>query len=296
MAGLEQAEHLEVLLEPLGKHVRSYYGNQGGGTLPKDTSVAVCTIEKANSLINRFLEEGRLLELRIIVIDELHMVGDQNRGYLGESSGTSSGKTDPARGLQIIVLDDLSRAREGFVLASDLHLVYLVTPTNVEVEPDWKLYYERFMQLSTLDQAMKVLGASPSAYSANPKSKLSNPPSLTGSAISLVSVVQARNNARIMIAGFLDMFNCSNQVCRRLGAQIILTCILDLRAVNVRHHKVGEIDEPAIYRINDDLEYSIEIFEWSGTNWEPYVSNDVQVQFYMMSPYVLKTLSTNQKS
>ena len=74
MAGLEQAEHLEVLLEPLGKHVRSYYGNQGGGTLPKDTSVAVCTIEKANSLINRFLEEGRLSELRIIVIDELHMV------------------------------------------------------------------------------------------------------------------------------------------------------------------------------------------------------------------------------
>lgn len=69
-----QAEHLEVLLEPLGKHVRSYYGNQGGGTLPKDTSVAVCTIEKANSLINRLLEEGRLSEIGIIVIDELHMV------------------------------------------------------------------------------------------------------------------------------------------------------------------------------------------------------------------------------
>lgn len=69
-----QAEHLEHLLEPLGKPVRSYYGNQGGGTLPKDTSVAVCTIEKANSLINRLLEEGRLSEIGIIVIDELHMV------------------------------------------------------------------------------------------------------------------------------------------------------------------------------------------------------------------------------
>ncbi|PON76487.1 Helicase and polymerase-containing protein TEBICHI [Parasponia andersonii] len=119
----EKAEHLEVLLEPLGKHVRSYYGNQGGGTLPKDTSVAVCTIEKANSLINRLLEEGRLSEIGIIVIDELHMVGDQSRGYLlelmltklryaageghsegsgGESSGSSSGKTDPAHGLQIV--------------------------------------------------------------------------------------------------------------------------------------------------------------------------------------------------
>ncbi|WJX16443.1 DNA-directed DNA polymerase [Trifolium repens] len=119
----EKAEHLEKLLEPLGKHVRSYYGNQGGGTLPKDTSVAVCTIEKANSLINRLLEEGRLSEMGIIVIDELHMVGDPRRGYLlelmltklryaagegiskssdGESSGGSSDRTDPAQGLQIV--------------------------------------------------------------------------------------------------------------------------------------------------------------------------------------------------
>ncbi|XP_075107854.1 helicase and polymerase-containing protein TEBICHI-like isoform X1 [Nicotiana tabacum] len=119
----EKAEHLEVLLEPVGKHVRSYYGNQGGGSLPKDTAIAVCTIEKANSLINRLLEEGRLSELGIIVIDELHMVGDQNRGYLlelmltklryasgegntesssGESSGSSSGKADPAGRLQIV--------------------------------------------------------------------------------------------------------------------------------------------------------------------------------------------------
>ncbi|CAI0441279.1 unnamed protein product [Linum tenue] len=118
----EKAEHLEGLLEPLGKHVRSFYGNQGGASLPKDTSVAVCTIEKANFLINRLLEEDRLSEIGIIVIDELHMVGDQSRGYLlelmltklryatgegnsesssGESSGTSS-KGDPNNGLQIV--------------------------------------------------------------------------------------------------------------------------------------------------------------------------------------------------
>lgn len=119
----EKTEHLNQLLEPLGKRVCSFYGNQGGGILPKDTSVAVCTIEKANSLVNRLLEEGRLSEVGIIVIDELHMVGDQSRGYLlellltklryaagegisesstEEDSASSSGKTDAACGLQIV--------------------------------------------------------------------------------------------------------------------------------------------------------------------------------------------------
>lgn len=55
------------------------------------------------------------------------------------------------------MLDDLVRAREGFVLASDLHLVYLVTPTNVEVEPDWELYYERFMELPALEQVRLLI-------------------------------------------------------------------------------------------------------------------------------------------
>ncbi|XP_057456372.1 dolichyl-diphosphooligosaccharide--protein glycosyltransferase 48 kDa subunit [Lotus japonicus] len=161
---------------------------------------------------------------------------------------------------------------------------------------------------------LKVLSASPTAYSANPKSKLTSPPSLTGSSISLVSVVQARNNARVLISGSLSLF--SNRFFRsgvqkagsptkhdKSGNEQFLTELSKwvfherghLKAVNVQHHKAGEADEPSIYRINDDLEYSVEIYEWSGTTWEPYVANDVQVQFYMMSPYVLKTLSTDGK-
>jgi oligosaccharyltransferase complex subunit beta len=42
-------------------------------------------------------------------------------------------------------------------------------------------------------------------------------------------------------------------------------------------------------------DFSVEIYEWSGKSWEPYVADDVQVQFYMMSPYVLKTLSNDKK-
>ncbi|KAI3451740.1 hypothetical protein Pfo_008405 [Paulownia fortunei] len=161
---------------------------------------------------------------------------------------------------------------------------------------------------------LKVLSASSSAYSANPTSELLSPPSLTGTAISLVSVLQARNNARIMIAGSLAMFG--NKLFRSVvqksgslnkyaksGNEQFVTELSKwifherghLKAVNLKHNKVGETEEPPIYRINDDLEFSVEIFEWSGTSWVPYVANDIQVQFYMMSPYVLKTLSTNQK-
>ncbi|XP_047071389.1 dolichyl-diphosphooligosaccharide--protein glycosyltransferase 48 kDa subunit isoform X2 [Lolium rigidum] len=147
---------------------------------------------------------------------------------------------------------------------------------------------------------LKVLSASPSAYSANPKTKLASPPSLTGSGISLVSIMQARNNARVLISGSLDLF--SNRHEKSGNEQFVTETSKwvfhergHLKAVNVAHHKVGETNEPSMYRINDDLEYSVEIYEWSGTSWKPYVADDVQIQFYMMSPYVLKNMSTDKK-
>lgn len=161
---------------------------------------------------------------------------------------------------------------------------------------------------------LKVLSASPAAISAKPNSKLKSAPTLTASSISLVSVMQARNNARILISGSLSLFSNrffragvqkagSSTRFKKSGNEQFVTEISKwifherghIKAVNVRHHKVGETSEPSVYRITDDLEYSVEIYEWSGKSWEPYVADDVQLQFYMMSPYVMKTMSTNSK-
>ncbi|PWZ38464.1 Dolichyl-diphosphooligosaccharide--protein glycosyltransferase subunit [Zea mays] len=132
---------------------------------------------------------------------------------------------------------------------------------------------------------MKVLSASPSAYSANPKTKLSLPPSLTGFLKS--GVQKAGSKTRYERAGNEQFVTeTSKWVFHERG---------HLKAVNVKHHKVGETNEPGMYRINDDLEYSVEIYEWSGTSWKPYVADDVQLQFFMMSPYVLKTMSNDNK-
>jgi superfamily II helicase len=46
--------------------------------------VIVATIEKANALVSRMLEEECLEQLCCVVVDELHMVGDEDRGYLLE--------------------------------------------------------------------------------------------------------------------------------------------------------------------------------------------------------------------
>ena len=69
-----------------------------------------------------------------------------------------------------------------------------------------------------------------------------------------------------------------------------LLCMLCLQYEKRRIYQLDFL-QPIVFL----QEYFVEIYEWSGTRWEPYVANDVQVQFYMMSPYVLKTLSTNEK-
>ncbi|CAD1478881.1 unnamed protein product [Heterotrigona itama] len=72
------------LLSDSGVRVEGFMGGvvpSGGFTA---THIAIATIEKANSLINHLMEENELINLGAVIIDELHLVGDPNRGYLLE--------------------------------------------------------------------------------------------------------------------------------------------------------------------------------------------------------------------
>lgn len=67
--------------------VASFYSVLGkcGRGLPDKTGIAVCTIEKANSLVTRMIEDGTLSGVfSAVIVDELHMVDDEDRGYLLE--------------------------------------------------------------------------------------------------------------------------------------------------------------------------------------------------------------------
>lgn len=49
-----------------------------------DCDVAVCTIEKANSMVNAAIEEGKHAGFAAVVLDELHMLNEEHRGYILE--------------------------------------------------------------------------------------------------------------------------------------------------------------------------------------------------------------------
>jgi DNA polymerase theta len=73
-----------------GKNYRScirlagFFGGSRAKATWTDTDIAVCTIEKANSLVNTAIEEGTIDQLGIVVLDEIHMLNEENRGYVME--------------------------------------------------------------------------------------------------------------------------------------------------------------------------------------------------------------------
>ncbi|XP_041319851.1 DNA polymerase theta [Pyrgilauda ruficollis] len=80
----EKKCYLQALFQEVDVRVEGYMGSMAPAGRFSALDVAVCTIEKANGLINRLIEENKMDSLGVVVVDELHMLGDSHRGYLLE--------------------------------------------------------------------------------------------------------------------------------------------------------------------------------------------------------------------
>lgn len=68
--------------------VVGFFGGSKAKQTWADFDIGVCTIEKANSLVNAAIDDGSIIALKVLVLDELHMIDDDHRGYLLELMAT----------------------------------------------------------------------------------------------------------------------------------------------------------------------------------------------------------------
>jgi len=164
---------------------------------------------------------------------------------------------------------------------------------------------------------MPILKGTETCYTYFPDEKIGQYPHAIGSNTMLITGLQARNNARIVFSGSLDFF--SNEYFKagvqRSGAgstkyevsgNEVLSNALSLwmfqekgvlRTGKVSHHKVSESQAPEAYTILDNVHYSIVIEEMNSEgNWEPYISDDVQMEFVRIDPFVRTKLSLNKST
>jgi len=163
----------------------------------------------------------------------------------------------------------------------------------------------------------RLLTAHFTSYSADVDEPLKTKPHVYGKRTTLVSALQARNNARVIFSGSLDLF--SNRFFtspvqeksiegttkkfdksgnREFVSQVTKWAFKEyavLRAGKPSHHRVGESTPPRVYRINDTLEYSVDIHQWNGDNWVPFTASDVQLEFVRLDPHVRVNLQHNAK-
>ena len=60
--------------------VGSFYAARGALPLSQGPQLCIATIERAFGLVASLADERRLHELGLVVVDEIHFVGEPNRG------------------------------------------------------------------------------------------------------------------------------------------------------------------------------------------------------------------------
>jgi len=156
---------------------------------------------------------------------------------------------------------------------------------------------------------MNVLRASPLAYSAELLSNETDPnPFIIGDEIGLISGFQTKKQTRISFVGSVEFF--SDEF---INAQISLPNgqksptgnkkVIDrltkwtfqesgvLRITSVTHSKLNGQKEPKRYRVNEQIEYKVDVQLLENGKWGPFSTHDLQLEFTMLDPHLRVTLT-----
>jgi len=139
------------------------------------------------------------------------------------------------------------------------------------------------------------------SYSWYPQDKINEYPLAIGEDLVLVAGLQARNNARVVIAGsyamFSDKFQANNDAQADFAKSVLLWATKNagvLRHNGMKHARVGESETPSYYTIEEQIRFEMNIEELVNGEWIPFDQNDVQVDYHRLDPFVRRTM-TNEK-
>ncbi|KJE89475.1 dolichyl-diphosphooligosaccharide-protein glycotransferase [Capsaspora owczarzaki ATCC 30864] len=156
---------------------------------------------------------------------------------------------------------------------------------------------------------IRVLSAESTAYTYFTDEKISVAPHVVGSKTVLVGALQARNNARVLFSGSLDLFSdeffnaqvnvagatASPSANRDFAISAALWTFKRSGILRVsgepKHHLAGQTTVPELYTVFDQIEYSLRVEELVDRNWVGYQGNDMQLEFVMLNPYLRLTLN-----
>ncbi|KAF5292597.1 hypothetical protein FQA39_LY13930 [Lamprigera yunnana] len=160
---------------------------------------------------------------------------------------------------------------------------------------------------------LPLLTADSTAYTYIPEQPIKEYPHAVGKNTVLIAGLQARNNARVVFSGSLkffsdDYFTSSVQKGEEAekypvsGNKQVALAIANwvfkeqgqLRVHSVQHHKEGEKVPPHAYTIMEQLVYTIEVDIWEEGQWKPFNTDDIQLEFVRIDPFVRTTLIRKQ--
>eukprot|EP00054_Salpingoeca_dolichothecata_P011574 m.64230 g.64230 ORF g.64230 m.64230 type:complete len:416 (+) comp19532_c0_seq1:29-1276(+) len=141
--------------------------------------------------------------------------------------------------------------------------------------------------------ALDILTASSTAYNANPSAAIQDYPHAIGKSTVLVGGLQARNNARVVISGSLDLFSNDfftrpNSANQQFAQNVALWAFQErgvLRA-GVPAHSLSDGTVPREYTIGDVANYEVTIEEKVNGKWVGFSKKDVQLEFVRIDPFV----------
>ena len=112
-----------------------------------------------------------------------------------------------------------------------------------------------------------------------------------------VGALQARNGARALVVHSLSVFSDKSLKTNDANKDLLKELIAwgsgnkaVLRTRDLKHHLVGQTQRPYMYRMSDDISFSIVIEEYKQGTWSPYVADDVQLEYTMIDPYLRQPL------